>query len=118
MVRDLVEREGVATDKAGEIEVAMGEALSNAAVHGYPDAIGPVSVAVIFEDGMFTFVVQDRGESGSTPIVPRNLPHTGKGLFLISRLVDHVAVRQGAERWAQGVTITMIKRHRSPGRVS
>jgi stage II sporulation protein AB (anti-sigma F factor) len=110
IVRDLVEREGGAVDAACELEVAMGEALSNAAVHAYPDAIGPVSVSISFEDGAFTFAVQDRGETGSAPTVPRTLPRAGKGLFLISQLVDHLAVHLGTERSAQGATITMIKR--------
>jgi anti-sigma regulatory factor (Ser/Thr protein kinase) len=110
LVRDLVEREGAAAGEAGEIEVVMGEALSNAAVHAYPDAIGPVSVGITFDGETFTFAVQDRGETGSAPTVPRELPRTGKGLFVISRLVDHVAVHLGTERWAQGATITMIRR--------
>lgn len=110
MIGSVVRRVGGTVDEAGDIETALGEVLTNAAVHAYPDAIGPVSIAMIFEGGTFVVTVQDRGTTRSTPTVPHHLPDGGKGLFLVSRLVDHVAVHQNAAEGYRGVSVTMIRR--------
>ena len=114
-IRDLVAREGGSENDAWDLELALGEALFNAYSHAYPDAVGPVEVTVIFNDGTFTLTVRDHGEPVSPPTIPRSLPEDrhGLGLFVISSLVDYVGIRQNEDAAGRGVSITMIKRLQS-----
>jgi anti-sigma regulatory factor (Ser/Thr protein kinase) len=85
-------RAGLRADAVEPMEVAVGEVLSNAHRHAYDGAVGPVSVAVFRHSNLGSVVITDGGETTEAPEVPRRLPpltrEGGRGLYLVSRLVD------------------------------
>ena len=93
-----VARAGLSRDQKDDLAVALAEALSNAAVHGNRLRPGSqVSVTIRVTPG--ENVVVDISDSGrgfdlsalSDPTDPSNiLAPSGRGIFLMRRLVDHV----------------------------
>ena len=101
-----------ATGKEYEIETAVREALANAIRHGCagdPSKKVQVCVACDEERGML-IVVRDPGPgfdpaSVPSPVVGQNVySHHGRGIYLISQLMDEVAFLDG------GTEIRMRKR--------
>ena len=111
-VLELVRETGCAQGKEFEIETALREALANAVRYGCehnPEKTVQLSVACDPERGML-IVVRDPGlgfdpAQVPTPVVGEQLfSHHGRGIFLISQLMDHVEFGHG------GTEIRMRKR--------
>ena len=87
---------GASGSEASEIELAAGEALSNAHRHAYPDGVGLVEVDVQAFQSELAVTIHNDGREVSPPIVPSALPASnspsGRGLYLISRIMDSVEV--------------------------
>lgn len=99
----LVRETGCARGKEFEIETALREALANAVRYGCehnPEKTVQLSVACDQERGML-IVVRDPGPGFDpaqvpTPVVGEQLyAHHGRGIFLISQLMDHVEFGHG-----------------------
>lgn len=77
-----------------ELEVAVGELLSNIHRHAYPLITGPLFVEVFNTDRIVTVVLIDTGCATTAPGMPPTLPDqegvTGRGLYLVHRLTDEV----------------------------
>jgi anti-sigma regulatory factor (Ser/Thr protein kinase) len=103
---------GAADPVAYEIELAVGEALSNAWLHAYGGGIGIIELDTAFDGTYFTFTIHDRGAPiTALPAIPRDLPQKGRGrgLYLIGQLMDEAEV---LKREGQGVALRMRKRVR------
>jgi len=102
-----------ATDAvAYEIELAIGEALSNAWLHAYGGGIGIIELDAAFDGTFFTFTVHDQGAPVTPlPAIPRELPKKGqgRGLYLIGQLMDEAEV---LKREGKGVALRLRKRVR------
>ena len=95
-----------------DIEVALGEALANAVVHGNREH----SAKHVFvtcrctRDGQVSITVQDQGQGFDSdtvpdPTLPWNLLHTSeRGIFLMKTLMDEVRFDQ------KGNVVHMLKR--------
>ena len=103
---------GASGSEASEIELAAGEALSNAHRHAYPDGVGLVEVDVQAFQSELAVTIHNDGREVSPPIVPSALPASnspsGRGLYLISRIMDSVEV--GIDRQGHGVILRMARR--------
>jgi serine/threonine-protein kinase RsbW len=111
-VLELVRETGCAQGKEFEIETALREALANAVRYGCahnPEKTVQLSVACDPERGML-IVVRDPGPGFDPAQVPtpvtgeRLFSHHGRGIYLISQLMDDVEFGRG------GTEIRMRKR--------
>ena len=96
---------GLDGDRLTDLAVALSEALSNAAVHGHGlDPRRRVGVAVGVAPGCVVIDVSDSGEGFdarkvSDPTEPeRQLAPSGRGVFLMRRLVDEVSYNAAGNR--------------------
>lgn len=109
---DAMRRAGLGVDAARNMEVAAGEALSNTYQHAYAGGIGPVFVEVASGAGVVTVLVSDEGRATETPVVPWTLPPRtnigGRGLYMMSRLVDDIAL--GITDSGHGLTVRISAR--------
>jgi serine/threonine-protein kinase RsbW len=108
-VRDAMMHAGLDLDAARNMEIAVGEALSNVYQHAYRTGIGPVLVEVLRTSTGLTVTVSDEGDAVATPVIPRMLPPRtkpgGRGLYMIRRLVDDLEICVGPK--GHGVTVRM-----------
>lgn len=115
-VRDAMTRAGLDQEAARDMEVAVGEALSNVYQHAYPGGIGPVSVEVVVVPTALTVVVRDEGDATAAPVIPRRLPPRtntgGRGLYMIGCLADQVEMQVNPE--GHGVTVRITARPEAP----
>jgi serine/threonine-protein kinase RsbW len=115
-VRDVMGRVGLDVDAARDMEVAVGEALSNIYQHAYTGGIGPVLVEVLAVGTALTVVVRDEGEATAVPEIPQTLPprtsRGGRGLYMVGRLVDDVEMAMNPA--GHGVTVRMTARLETP----
>ena len=111
-VLGMVRETGCAQGKEFEVETALREALANAVRYGCahnPNKTVQLSVACDQARGML-IVVRDPGPGFDpaqvpTPVAGQQLfSHHGRGIFLISQLMDHVEFGRG------GTEIRMRKR--------
>ncbi|MGH2405629.1 MAG: ATP-binding protein [bacterium] len=107
--------EGISSDEAREIEVAVGEALTNAFIHAYKSSPGPLEVDLAFDGKQLTLLVHDHGKAlTDRPAIPTSLPAVaggGRGLYLIGQLMDEAEVLHPGPR-GSGTAIRMVKRVR------
>jgi anti-sigma regulatory factor (Ser/Thr protein kinase) len=98
-------RAGLSGERQDDLAVALSEALSNAAVHGNrlrPDSF--VRVTITVEPGCFSVAVADGGAGFDSaalhdPTHPeRILLPGGRGVFLMSRLVDELEYNEAGNR--------------------
>jgi anti-sigma regulatory factor (Ser/Thr protein kinase) len=99
---------------AFELETALGEALINAFVHAYGgDPRGRIVVRFEFEDGGMHVTIRDGGRTlRAVPTIPDHVSPeetAGRGLFLMSKLMDRVEVIH-PDRRGRGTAIRMSKR--------
>ena len=77
-------------DELGDIKTAVSEAVTNAAVHAYPDAIGKISLrARIYDGNILEIVIKD----------------WGIGIENVSKAREPMFTTGGAERSGMGFTI-------------
>jgi len=99
---------------AFELETALGEALINAFLHAYGgDPRGRIVVHFDFVEGGLRITVRDGGRTlRAVPTIPTDVtPHNerGRGLFIMSKLMDTVEVVH-PDRRGRGTAIRMTKR--------
>jgi anti-sigma regulatory factor (Ser/Thr protein kinase) len=111
-VRAVMAEAGVDEQSAQEIEVALGETLSNVHRHAYRGTVGSVRVELWLTDVAVTVCITDEGDGATLPSVPRVLsgdPESGgRGLYLTARLVDNVEI--AANPQGNGITVRLTKR--------
>ena len=102
-------------DELGDIKTAVSEAVTNAIVHGYPDAIGPVMLKLrVLPGNTLELTVKDRGQ-GIPDVEKARQPmyttggeeRSGMGFTLMESFMDRVQVRSSLGR---GTTVVMKKR--------
>ena len=113
-LRRHAERElrGVAPDVADDVLLALDEAVGNAIRHGSRGG-RPVLVSLDVDDGWVHMSVRDHGPTAELPCLPVGPPPTmapgGRGLWLISQLVDEVRL----ERAGRGTLLSLRRRAES-----
>jgi anti-sigma regulatory factor (Ser/Thr protein kinase) len=105
---------GASRMAAFELETALGEALTNAFVHAYGgDPRGRIVVRFEFADGGMHVTIRDGGRTlDAIPAIPEDVAPeetTGRGLFIMSKLMDRVEVIH-PDRRGRGTAIRMSKR--------
>lgn len=105
---------------AYDLEVAVGEAVTNAYVHAYGGRTkGKIEIDLGFDGTSFLVSVHDSGKPVTGQItVPERLPERGKGgrgLYLIGQLMDTVKIVH-PDRRGRGTAVTMTKRLRRNSR--
>jgi anti-sigma regulatory factor (Ser/Thr protein kinase) len=113
-LRRRAERElrGVAADVADDVLLALDEAVGNAIRHGSRGG-RPVLVSLDVDDGWVHMSVRDHGPTAELPCLPVGPPPSmalgGRGLWLISQLVDEVRL----ERAGRGTVLSLRRRAES-----
>jgi anti-sigma regulatory factor (Ser/Thr protein kinase) len=77
-VRSVLLRAGLRDQALDEMEIAVGEVLSNVHRHAYQGETGPMSVAVSRHADRVSVVITDRGRATEAPEVPLR-PRGGAG---------------------------------------
>ncbi len=104
----------------GDIKTAVSEAVTNAVVHAYPNAIGVVQLrARILPGGELEIVVKDKGvgipdvERARTPLYTTGgEDRSGMGFTIMEGFMDKLRVRSAPGR---GTTVTMRRRLQGRG---
>ena len=102
-------------DELGDIKTAVSEAVTNAIVHAYPDALGKISVrASVFEGSVLEIVVRDWGRGIEDVDKAREPLYTtggeersGMGFTIMESFMDALIVRS---RPGKGTVVTMKRR--------
>ena len=98
-----------------DIKTAVSEAVTNAIVHGYPDAIGGVMLRMrVLEGNVLELTVKDRGR-GIAVVEKARQPmfttggeeRSGMGFTIMESFMDKVAVRSAVNK---GTTVVMRKK--------
>ncbi len=102
-------------EELGDIRTAVSEAVTNAIVHAYPNAIGSVQMRLrILDNNVLEISVKDKG--CGIPDVKRAMEpmystggdeRSGMGFTIMSSFMDGVKVRSTPGR---GTTVTMAKK--------
>jgi anti-sigma regulatory factor (Ser/Thr protein kinase) len=75
-----------------DFKLATSEAVSNAIEHGLPCPDGAIHLWIAERDSSLTLAVRNRGEFEFKPPSPDPLAARGRGLTLMTELVDTVAL--------------------------
>ena len=102
-------------DELGDIKTAVSEAVTNAIVHAYPDALGKVSLRVrILEDSVLEIVVRDWGRGIADVGKAREPMYTtggdersGMGFTIMESFMDKLSVRSAP---GKGTRVMMRKK--------
>ena len=102
-------------DELGDIKTAVSEAVTNATVHAYPDALGKISLrASVFEGNVLEIVVRDWGRGIADVDKAREPLYTtggeersGMGFTIMESFMDALIVRS---RPGKGTVVTMKRR--------
>jgi anti-sigma regulatory factor (Ser/Thr protein kinase) len=102
---------GLSTVAADEMNVALGELLSNVHQHAYQGNMGLMGLAVLRSRFAVSVFVFDRGNATVAPCVPLTSPpprHTGgRGLYLVRLLTDRTLMC--VNRKTGGLTVRITK---------
>ncbi len=104
-------------DELGDIKTAVSEAVTNAIVHAYPDALGKIQVkACILEDNVLEITVRDWGRGIDDVAQAREPLYTtggeersGMGFTIMESFMDQLIVRSTP---GKGTRVTMRRRVR------
>jgi stage II sporulation protein AB (anti-sigma F factor) len=102
-------------DEVADIKTAVSEAVTNAIVHAYPDALGRVTMRLrLFETGELEVQVKDAGvgindvDQARAPLFTTgNEERSGMGFTIMESFMDSLKVRSAP---GKGTTVTMRKR--------
>ncbi len=102
-------------DELGDIKTAVSEAVTNAAVHAYPDAIGKILLrARIYDGNMLEIVIRDWGvgienvDKAREPMFTTGgEDRSGMGITIMESFMDKLRVRSAR---GKGTTVTMTRR--------
>ena len=98
-----------------DIKTAVSEAVTNAIVHGYPEAIGPVTLKIrVLPENVLELIVKDRGR-GIPDVNRARQPmfttggeeRSGMGFTIMESFMDRVIVRSAVDK---GTTVVMRKK--------
>lgn len=89
-------------EKAGALDQALTEAVSNARKHAYNGAPGLVRLRLREEEGQFRVEVQDQGRGGVTA---RQVARSSSGFAVMKAFCSTVEVRDGSPR---GTVVTLV----------
>lgn len=76
-----------------DLVLATSEAVANAIEHGQPCRHSTIEMWITERAGTLSVVVRDGGRFVLDPLPPDPLPERGRGLRLMSRLVDEISIR-------------------------
>ena len=107
--RRAAERFGLDSREGHDFELAASEAVANAIEHGLPCWDGTIHTWVTVRADTLTFGVRDAGRFDVRPPPDDLLAERGRGLVMMSALVDEVALRR-----ARGHTHVELSKHRIP----
>ena len=102
-------------DELNDLKTAVSEAVTNAIVHAYPDAVGQITLTVrIFPASVVEIIVKDRGR-GIEDIQQAREPlfttggkeRSGMGFTIMESFMDNLTVRSVP---GKGTTVRMKKR--------
>jgi anti-sigma F factor len=104
-------------DELGDIKTAVSEAVTNAIVHAYPDAIGMITLRLrIYEDQSLEIYVKDKGvgipdvgQARQPLFTTGNEERSGMGFTIMESFMDTLRVRSQV---GTGTTVTMRRRMR------
>ena len=102
-------------DEINDIKTAVSEAVTNAIVHAYPDALGKVVLRLrLLEDNVMEVVVRDSGvgiadvEQARMPLYTTgDAERSGMGFTIMESFMDTLKVRSKS---GKGTAVTMRKR--------
>jgi stage II sporulation protein AB (anti-sigma F factor) len=102
-------------DELADIKTAVSEAVTNAIVHAYPDALGKVTMRLrLFETGELEVQVKDGGvgiadvdQARSPLFTTGGEERSGMGFTIMESFMDSLKVRSAP---GKGTTVTMRKR--------
>lgn len=102
-------------DELDDIRTAVSEAVTNAVVHGYPDAVGLVHIHCLLEDNLVKITVSDNGRGISDISLARTPLYTsvttgersGLGFTVMETFMDEILVTSVP---GEGTVITMQKK--------
>ncbi len=101
-------------DELGDIKTAVSEAVTNAIVHAYPDAIGKVVMRLRLTGDVLEVVVKDQGvgipdvERARQPLFTTGSEErSGMGFTIMESFMDSLRVRSQP---GKGTVVTMKKR--------
>ena len=102
-------------DEVADIKTAVSEAVTNAIVHAYPDALGKVVLRLrLLEDNVMEVVVRDSGvgiadvEQARMPLYTTgDAERSGMGFTIMESFMDTLKVRS---KPGKGTAVTMRKR--------
>lgn len=103
-----------AVDELADLRTAVSEAVTNAIVHAYPDALGQITITVgLYENGCIRVQVRDRG-CGIADVGQAMQPlyttggeeRSGLGFSVMQSFTDRLKVRSVP---GKGTTVTMEK---------
>ena len=102
-------------DELGDVKTAVSEAVTNAIVHAYPDALGKVQLKLrLYPEGELEVIVRDWGvgipdvNKARTPLYTTgDEERSGMGFTIMESFMDTVRVRSLP---GKGTTVTMRKK--------
>ena len=102
-------------DELGDIKTAVSEAVTNAIVHAYPDALGKISLrASIYDGNVLELVVRDWGcgipdvDKAREPLYTTGgEERSGMGFTIMESFMDALIVRS---KPGKGTVVTMKRR--------
>ncbi len=97
---------GLTDSDSYDFKLAATEAVANAIEHGRPCNDGCIGMRVHEERGFLTLCVSDCGSFVPPRIEPTDLPERGRGIAVISVLMDEVELLPGDD----GTVVRMRKR--------
>ena len=86
-------RFGLDPGRRYDLALATSEAVANAIEHGRPCRDGTIEMWITEQPDTISVLVRDAGRFELGPLPPEPLPERGRGLRLMSRLVDEIAIR-------------------------
>ena len=110
-------------EELGDIKTAVSEAVTNAIVHAYPDALGKISLrASVYEGGVLEIIIRDWGRGIADVDKAREPLYTtggeersGMGFTIMESFMDALIVRSKPNK---GTVVTMKRKiARRKGRV-
>ena len=107
---------GLSESHTLEVEIAVGEILSNAYVHAYGQQPGPLAIDVEFDGDQFVILIHDHGRPlTAIPEIPRTPPEPtgkgGRGLYLVGQLMDAAEILHPGPA-GSGTAVRIVKRLR------
>jgi stage II sporulation protein AB (anti-sigma F factor) len=102
-------------EELNDLKTAVSEAVTNAIVHGYPDALGKVSMTLkLFADNTVEVTVKDWGvgiadlEQARAPLYTTGgAERAGMGFTIMESFTDHMKVRSTP---GKGTTVVLTKK--------